>query len=58
MFYESVVWFVLEDVMVITRRTEKAIIKVMCGVELIGKRSTQKLINLLGLEETLNRLAV
>ena len=42
--------------MAILRRTEKEIMRVMCGVKLIEKRS-QKLMSLLGLKDTLNGLA-
>ena len=43
--------------MTILRRTETAMIGAMCGIKLIEKRSSPDLINLLGLEETLDRIA-
>ena len=41
--------------MAILRRTEKAMMRAMCGVKLIEK--SQELISLLGLKNTLNGLA-
>ena len=43
--------------MAILRRTEKATMRAMCGVKLIEKKRSQKLMNLLGLKVTLNGLA-
>ena len=43
--------------MAILRRTENAIIKAMCRVKLIEKRRCQELMSLLGLKDTLDRLA-
>ena len=42
--------------MAILRRTEKAMIRAMCGVKMIEKRRSQKLMSLLGLKDTLNGL--
>ena len=38
-------------------RTEKAMIRAMCRVKSIEKRSSQELVDLLGLEETSDRRA-
>ena len=43
--------------MAIWGRTEKAIMRAMCGVKLIEKRRSQELMCLLGLEDTLDGLA-
>ena len=43
--------------MEILRRTEKAIIRAMCGVKLIDKRRSQELMSLLDLMDTLDELA-
>ena len=43
--------------MAILRRTEKALMRAMCGVKLIEKRSSQELTSLLVLYDTLNGLA-
>ena len=42
--------------MAIWRRTEKAMMRAMCGVKLIKKRRSQKLMSLLGLKDTLDGL--
>ena len=39
--------------MAILRRTEKAMLRAMCEVKMIEKRRSQKLMSLLGLEDTL-----
>ena len=41
----------------ILRKTEKAMMKVMCRVKIIEKRRSQELMSLLGLKDTLDRLA-
>ena len=50
MLYES------ENEMAILRRTEKAMIRAMCGFKLIEKRWSQKRMSLLGLKDTLDGL--
>ena len=57
MLYESDTWCLREIEMEILRRTEKAIIRAMCGVKLIEKRRIQELMSLLSLKDTLNGLA-
>ena len=49
-------WCPRENETTILRRTKKAMMRVMCGVKIIEKRS-QELINLLGLTNTLDGLA-
>ena len=43
--------------MAILRRTEKAMMRVMCGVKIIEKKKSQELMSLLGLKDTLDGLA-
>ena len=43
--------------MAILRRTEKAMMRAMCGVKMIEERRSQKLMNLLGLKDSLDGLA-
>ena len=43
--------------MAILRRIEKAMMRAMCGVKIIEKRSSQELMSLLGLKDTLKGLA-
>ena len=43
--------------MVILRRTERAMIQTMCGVKLLGQRNSEELMNMLGIKESLDRMA-
>ena len=43
--------------MAILRRTEKAMMRVMCGVKIIEKKKSHELMSLLGLKDTLDGLA-
>ena len=43
--------------MAILRRTEKAMMRAMCGVKIMEKRRSQELMSLLGLKDTLDGLA-
>ena len=43
--------------MEILRRTEKAMMRAMCGVKIIEKRRSQELMSFLGLKDTLDGLA-
>ena len=52
----SETWCLRENETAILRRTEKAMMKAMCGVKIIEKRS-QKLVSLLGFKDTLDGLA-
>ena len=56
MLYGSETWCLRENEIAILRRTEKATTRVMCGVQIIKKRS-QELMSLLGLKDTFDRLA-
>ena len=55
MLYVSETWCLRKNEMAILRRTEKAMMRAMCGVKLIEKRWSQ--ISLLGLKDTLYELA-
>ena len=57
MLYGSETGCLRENKMAILRRTGKAMMRAMCGVKMIEKRSSQELRSLLGLTDTLNRLA-
>ena len=52
----SETWCLRENEMAILRRTEKAMMRAMCGVKIIQKRS-QELMSLLGLKNTSDGLA-
>ena len=57
MLYESETWCLRKNEMVILRRTEKAVMRAMCGVKIIEKRRSQELMNFLGFKDTLHGLA-
>ena len=56
MLYGSETWCLRETELAILRRMEKAMIKVICGVHLLDKRKTGDLMEMLGLEETLEQI--
>ena len=57
MLYCRKTWFLQENEMTTLKRTGKAMIRARCEVKLIEKKSSQELMNLLGLVETLNAQA-
>ena len=57
MFHESETWCLWKNEMVVLRRTKQVVMRAMCGVRLNEKKSSEKLVDLLALEETLDRLA-
>ena len=42
--------------MAILRRTERAMIRAMSGVKLLDRRNNEKLMNMLGIKESLDRI--
>ena len=46
-----------ENEMVILRRTERAMVRSMCGVKLVDRKNTEELMKMLGLKETLDKMA-
>ena len=57
MLYGSEMWCLRENEMAILRRTEKAMMRAMCKVKVIEKRTNQELMSLLNLKDTLDGLA-
>ena len=57
MLYGSETWCLKEDDLSILRRTERAMVRSMCGVKLVDRRKTDDLMEMLGLEESAERLA-
>ena len=57
MLYWDKTWCLRENEMAILRRTEKAMVRAMCGVKWIEKRRSQELMRLLDLKDTLDGLA-
>ena len=53
----SETWCPRENKMAILRKTEKAMMRAMCGVKMFDKRRSQELMSLLGLTDTLDGLA-
>ena len=43
--------------MAILRRIERAMVKSMCGVKLVDRKNMEELMEMLGLKETLDRMA-
>ena len=57
MLQESETWCLRENEMAVLRRTEKTMMREMCGAKMIEKRRSQKLMSLLSLKDTLDGLA-
>ena len=57
MLYGSETWCLSENEIAILRRTERAMVRAMCGVKLMDKKKTEDLMELLGLEESVVQLA-
>ena len=57
MLYGSETWCLKKNEVAILRRTERSIVRAMCGVKLVDKRNTEELMNMLGLTEAADKLA-
>ena len=57
MLYGSETWCLSENEMGILRRTERAMVRAMCGVKLMDRKKTEVLMQMLGLEETVDQMA-
>ena len=57
MLYGSETWCLRESEMAIMRRTERALVRSMCEVKLVDRKNTEELMEMLGLKETLDRMA-
>ena len=57
MLYGSETWCLRESEMAIFRRTERAMVKSLCGVKLVDRKNTEELMEILGLKKTLDRMA-
>ena len=57
MLYGSEAWCLREKEMAILRRTERAMIRAMCGVKLLDRRNSEELMDMLGIKESLDRMA-
>ena len=57
MLYESETWCLRESEMAVLRRTERVMERSMCGVKLVDRKKMEELMEMLGLKETLDRMA-
>ena len=58
MLYGSETWCLKESEMAMLRRTERAMVRSTCGVILVGrKKKMEELLEMLGLKETLDKMA-
>ena len=57
MLYGSEAWCLRKKEMAILRRTERAMIRVMCGVKLLDRRNSEELMDMLGIQESFDRMA-
>ena len=57
MLYGSETWCLKESEMGILRRTERAMVRSMCRVKLVDRKNMEELMKMLGLKETLDRMA-
>ena len=56
MLYGSETWCLRENEAAIMRRTERAMVRAMCGVKLADRRNTIELMDMLGLKETVDKM--
>ena len=57
MLYGSEAWCLRKKEMAILRRTERAMIRAMCGVKLLDRRNSEELMDMLGIKECLDKMA-
>ena len=57
MLYGSETWCLRENEMAILRRTERAMMRAMCGAKLMEKKRTEVLMEMLVLKETVVQIA-
>ena len=53
----SEAWCSREKEMAVLRRTQRAMIRAMCGMKLLDRRNSQELMDMLGIKEFLDRMA-
>ena len=57
MLYGSETWCLRESEMAILRRSERAMVRSVCGAKLVDRKKMEDLIEMLGLKETSDRMA-
>ena len=55
--YGSETWCLKENEKAILRRTERAMVRAMCGQKIVDRKTTEEQMDMLGLKETIDRLA-
>ena len=55
--YGSETWCLKENEKAILRRTERAMVRAMCGQKIVDRKTTEEQMDMLGLKETMDRLA-
>ena len=55
--YGSETWCLRENEMANLRKTERAMVRAMCGAKLMEKRRTEDVLEMLGLKETVVQMA-
>ena len=55
--YGSETWCLKENEKAILRRTERAMVRAMCGQKVVDRKTTEEQMDMLGLKETIDRLA-
>ena len=55
--YGSETWCLRDSQMAILRRTERAMVRLLCGVKLVDGKNMEELMEMLSLKETLDRMA-
>ena len=55
--YGSQAWCLKENEKAILRRMERAMVRAMCGQKVVDRKTTEEQIDMLGLKETIDRLA-
>ena len=55
--YGSETWCLKENEKAILRKTERAMVRAMCGQKVVDRKTTKEQMDMLGLKETIDRLA-
>ena len=57
MLYGSETWCLKENEKAILKRTERAMVRAMCGQKVVDRKTTEEQIDMFGMKETIDRLA-
>ena len=55
--YGNETWCLKENEKAILRKTERAMVRVICGQNVVDRKTTEEQMDMLGYKETINRLA-